>query len=246
MTTTVDTTRRINLNRVSPEVYEAVAVLSNAAAKDIDPDLAELIKIRASQMNHCAFCLDMHTADARKRGINEQKLALLPAWEEAEGIFTEQEQAALALTEEMTDLTRQTRLRRGVCACGRGVLRARARSGHRDGADHQRLEPHRRDNPPAAAQALIRSRGADPVRCRDRRRRRRGPQAASPGHRPASTGEPAPRRGGVGLSADAARHESGAGRHAMAHPLAASGNRCAATRMRAVGRRGPTAGPAAR
>ena len=76
-----------------------------AAAIDIDPDLAELIKIRASQMNHCAFCIDMHTADARKRGINEQKLALLPAWEEAEGIFTEQEQAALALTEEMTDLT---------------------------------------------------------------------------------------------------------------------------------------------
>jgi AhpD family alkylhydroperoxidase len=49
-----------------------MAVLSNAAAKDIDPDLAELINIRASQMNHCAFCLDMHTADARKRGISEQ------------------------------------------------------------------------------------------------------------------------------------------------------------------------------
>ena len=106
MTTATHTTRRINLNRVSPEVYEAIVVLNNAAAKDIDPDLAELIKIRASQMNHCAFCLDMHSADARKRGISEQKLALLPAWEEAVGIFTEQEQAALALTEEMTDLTR--------------------------------------------------------------------------------------------------------------------------------------------
>jgi AhpD family alkylhydroperoxidase len=107
MTTTADAARRINLNRVSPEIYEAMAMLSSAAAKDIDPDLAELIKIRASQMNHCAFCLDMHTADARERGISEQKLALLPAWEEAEGIFTEQEQAALALTEEMTDLTRR-------------------------------------------------------------------------------------------------------------------------------------------
>jgi len=72
--------RRINMNRVSPEVYEAMLVLTNAAAKDIDPELAELIKIRASQMNHCAFCLDMHTADARKLGISEQKLALLPAW----------------------------------------------------------------------------------------------------------------------------------------------------------------------
>jgi AhpD family alkylhydroperoxidase len=84
-----------------------MVVLSTAASKDIDPDLAELIKIRASQMNHCAFCLDMHTDDARKRGISEQKLALLPAWEEAGDIFTEQEQAALALTEEMTDLTRR-------------------------------------------------------------------------------------------------------------------------------------------
>jgi AhpD family alkylhydroperoxidase len=105
--TTTETTRRVNLNRVSPELYEAMMVLSNAASKGIDPDLAELIKIRASQMNHCAFCLDMHTDDARKRGISEQKLALLPAWEEAGGIFTEQEQAALALTEEMTDLTRR-------------------------------------------------------------------------------------------------------------------------------------------
>ena len=104
--TTVKNARRINMNRVSPELYEAMLALSNAAAKDIDPALAELIKIRASQMNHCAFCLDMHTADARKLGVGEQKLALLAAWEEASDLFTEQEQAALALTEEMTDLTR--------------------------------------------------------------------------------------------------------------------------------------------
>jgi AhpD family alkylhydroperoxidase len=97
---------RINLNKVSPELYDAMVVLSTAAAKDIDPELAELIKIRASQMNHCAFCLDMHTTDARKQEISEQKLALLPAWEEAVDIFTEQEQAALALTEEMTDTRR--------------------------------------------------------------------------------------------------------------------------------------------
>jgi AhpD family alkylhydroperoxidase len=100
-------TRRIDLNRVSPEVYKAVLALNDAAAQDLDPDLAELIKIRASQMNHCAFCIDMHTADALKRGISQQKLTLLPAWEEAEGIYTEQERAALALTEEMTDLTRR-------------------------------------------------------------------------------------------------------------------------------------------
>jgi AhpD family alkylhydroperoxidase len=96
---------RINMNRTSPEVYEAMVMLNNAAAKDLDPDLAELIKVRASQMNHCAFCIDMHTTDARKRGINEQKLTLLPAWQEAGDLYTEQEQAALALTEAMTDLT---------------------------------------------------------------------------------------------------------------------------------------------
>ena len=96
---------RIKLYRVSPELYEAMLALENAAAKDIDPDLAELIKIRASQMNHCAFCLDMHTHDARKRGMNEQKLTLLPAWEEAGDLYTEREQAALALTEEITELT---------------------------------------------------------------------------------------------------------------------------------------------
>jgi len=106
--TTLESTekiRRINMNRVAPEVYKAVLALNEAAAKDLDEDLAELIKIRASQMNSCAFCVDMHTKDARKRGIGEQKLALLPAWEEAGDIYTEQEQAALALTEEMTDLT---------------------------------------------------------------------------------------------------------------------------------------------
>ena len=104
MTTTTGTTRRINLNRVSPEVYEAIVVLNTAASKDIDPDLAELIKIRASQMNHCAFCLDMHTADARKLGVGEQKLALLAAWEAAGGLFSERERAALALTEAVTEL----------------------------------------------------------------------------------------------------------------------------------------------
>jgi AhpD family alkylhydroperoxidase len=103
--TLVKPAARINLNRVSPEIYDAMVALSNAAAKDIDPGLAELIKIRASQMNHCAFCLDMHSHDARKNGETEQRIYLLSAWEEAAGLYTEQEQAALALTEEMTDLT---------------------------------------------------------------------------------------------------------------------------------------------
>jgi AhpD family alkylhydroperoxidase len=99
--TTVD---RIQVYKVSPELYEAMMVLSNAAAKDIDAELAELIKIRASQMNHCAFCLDMHTRDAPKHGVSKQKLDVLAAWEEAGDLFTERERAALALTEAITNL----------------------------------------------------------------------------------------------------------------------------------------------
>lgn len=97
---------RITLNRVAPEFFEAMMTISAAAQKGIDPRLAELIKIRASQLNHCAFCLDMHSHDARKNGETEQRIYLLSAWEEAGDLYTEQEQAALALTEEMTDLTR--------------------------------------------------------------------------------------------------------------------------------------------
>lgn len=96
--------RRINFNRVSPDVFEAMLALSAAAAKDVDPTLAELIKIRASQLNHCAFCLDMHIHDARKRGESDQRIYLLPAWRETGDLFTEREQAALALTEEISDL----------------------------------------------------------------------------------------------------------------------------------------------
>lgn len=104
MTETLESTRRINLNRTSPEVYEAMVALDAAASKDLDPTLAELIKIRASQLNHCAFCLDMHARDARKLGETEQRIYLLSPWEEAGDLYTEQEQAALALTEEITDL----------------------------------------------------------------------------------------------------------------------------------------------
>ena len=107
MTQTLGTEKpvdRIEVYKSSPELYDAMMVLSNAAAKDIDAELAELIKIRASQINHCAFCLDMHTRDARRHGVAEQKLDVLTAWEEAGNLFTERERAALALTEAITEL----------------------------------------------------------------------------------------------------------------------------------------------
>ena len=106
MTQTLETQKvdRIKVYKTSPELYDAMMVLSNAAAKDLEPAIGELIKIRASQINHCAFCLDMHTCDARKHGVSEQQLDVLAAWEEAGHLFTERERAALALTEAITVL----------------------------------------------------------------------------------------------------------------------------------------------
>jgi len=95
---------RLNIYKVSPELYDAMMKLSTSSAKGVDPTLGELIKIRASQINHCAFCLDMHVADARKNGETEQRLALIAAWEEAGNLFTERERAALELTEAITEL----------------------------------------------------------------------------------------------------------------------------------------------
>ncbi|MFD3498527.1 carboxymuconolactone decarboxylase family protein [Streptomyces sp. NPDC058676] len=84
-----------------------MSALSSAAKKGLgDPGLAELVVIRASQLNHCAFCLDMHLAIAREHGVSERQLGLLAAWEEAgEDVFDERERAALALTEAVTVLT---------------------------------------------------------------------------------------------------------------------------------------------
>ena len=97
---------RLSIYKVAPELYDAMMKLSNASAKDVDPTIGELIKIRASQINHCAFCLDMHVADARKHGETEQRLALIAAWEEAGDLFTARERAALELTEAITELHR--------------------------------------------------------------------------------------------------------------------------------------------
>ncbi|MER5971752.1 carboxymuconolactone decarboxylase family protein [Streptomyces sp. NPDC002055] len=96
---------RMNLADVAPEVYQAMVALERASKQGIDPTLAELVKIRASQLNHCAFCLDMHTKDARAAGEREDRIFLLSAWEEATGYYTEKERAALALTEAVTVLT---------------------------------------------------------------------------------------------------------------------------------------------
>lgn len=93
---------RIVIPTVAPEAYQALMNLEGYIAKtSLTPTHKELIKIRASQINGCAFCINMHTADARKYGETEQRIYLISAWREAD-IYTEEEKAILALTEEVT------------------------------------------------------------------------------------------------------------------------------------------------
>ncbi len=93
---------RINISKVAPEAFEAMIALENYIANSgLDKKLYELIKTRASQINGCAHCLNMHTRDALALGETPQRLFLLDAWRETE-LYTEKERAALALAESIT------------------------------------------------------------------------------------------------------------------------------------------------
>jgi len=96
------TTPRLDLARTAPKVFRALIDFDAAAREGLDPALVELIQIRASHLNHCAYCLHMHTNDARKAGESEDRLHMVAVWREARHFFTEREQAALALTESVT------------------------------------------------------------------------------------------------------------------------------------------------
>ncbi|MGW2644815.1 carboxymuconolactone decarboxylase family protein [Streptomyces sp. NPDC001393] len=98
-------TPRMRWTEHAPEVYKAMVRLDAAARQGLDPALYELVKIRASQLNHCAFCLDMHTKDALAAGESVQRIVQLSAWEESRHFYTEKELAAIELTEAVTVLT---------------------------------------------------------------------------------------------------------------------------------------------
>ncbi|MFI7013375.1 carboxymuconolactone decarboxylase family protein [Streptomyces coeruleorubidus] len=99
--TTFQVPQRMNFSTVAPKVFKAVLALDTAAREGLDPVLLELVQIRASQINHCAYCIDYHTSDARKAGETEERIYQLSAWEES-SLYTEKERAALALTEAVT------------------------------------------------------------------------------------------------------------------------------------------------
>ncbi|MFJ9868454.1 carboxymuconolactone decarboxylase family protein [Streptomyces sp. NPDC101165] len=96
---------RLSWAKHAPEVYKAMIRLDAAAKQGLDPALYELVKIRASQLNHCAFCLDMHTKDALAAGESVERIVQLSAWEESRHFYTGKELAALELTEAVTVLT---------------------------------------------------------------------------------------------------------------------------------------------
>ena len=93
---------RLDYRHELPEASRAMVQLERVVeASTLDPKMRELIKLRASQINGCAFCLRTHTRDALKKGENPDRIAVLPAWEET-GYFTETDRTALRLTEAIT------------------------------------------------------------------------------------------------------------------------------------------------
>ncbi len=97
-------TQRLRYPRANPDAYRAMKALQDSVdACGLEPDLLELVKLRASIMNGCAFCVDMHTKDARAAGETEQRLYAVPVWRETP-FFTPRERAALAWTETVTDV----------------------------------------------------------------------------------------------------------------------------------------------
>jgi AhpD family alkylhydroperoxidase len=94
--------KRVNIEQTQPEAYKAMFGLAIAISKSaLSPILKQLIKVRASQINSCSFCINMHTKEALKIGETQQRLFLLSAWKETT-IFTDEEKAVLAMTEEIT------------------------------------------------------------------------------------------------------------------------------------------------
>lgn len=97
---------RLDIDKVEPAAYHVMMEVEKyVRASGLDTTLLELIKTRASQINGCAFCIDMHTKDARHAGEKEQRLYALSAWAETT-FYTSQERAALSLTEAVTQISK--------------------------------------------------------------------------------------------------------------------------------------------
>ncbi|WP_231158291.1 carboxymuconolactone decarboxylase family protein [Streptomyces sp. CNZ748] len=96
---------RMDWTALAPEAFKAMIRLDTAAKQGVEPILLNLIKIRASQINHCAFCLDMHSKEALAAGESAERIIQLDAWRESRHFYTSKEAAAIELTESITRLT---------------------------------------------------------------------------------------------------------------------------------------------
>jgi AhpD family alkylhydroperoxidase len=97
-------TAKLDVLAAAPSLMKNWMSTSLAVTASLEPTLAELVKIRASQLNGCANCINMHTAEARAKGETEQRIYLLSAWREAP-CYTDRERAALAWTDALTQLS---------------------------------------------------------------------------------------------------------------------------------------------
>lgn len=100
---------RFQYTKAYPDAYKAMLALSQAVEKTgLAPQLVDLVNYRVSQINGCAFCLDMHSKDLRALGETEQRLYMVSAWREAQHLYSKREQAALAWAEAVTRLEHQS------------------------------------------------------------------------------------------------------------------------------------------
>lgn len=102
---TPEHTPRMDWMKEAPDVFKAMIRLDTAASQGLETALLNLVKIRASQLNHCAFCLDMHSKDALAAGESVERIIQLGAWTESKHFYTAREVAAIELTEAVTVLT---------------------------------------------------------------------------------------------------------------------------------------------
>ena len=99
---------RLKMGKVQPAAYQAMDALDNYVSEtSVNKIQQELMRIRASQINGCAYCVNYHTAEALKLGESEKRLLLISVWREATNVFTPEEQLLFAMTEEITLIQQQ-------------------------------------------------------------------------------------------------------------------------------------------
>jgi AhpD family alkylhydroperoxidase len=98
-------TPRLDWMGLAPDVFKAMLRLDTATGKGVEPNVLHLVKIRSSQVNHCAYCIDMHTKEALAAGESVERIVQLGAWRESKHFYTAKEVAAIELTEAITVLT---------------------------------------------------------------------------------------------------------------------------------------------